>query len=622
MTVRGSEGEDVVTARTAVATRGVGSCAPLFAEVSDEDPRRAAGILAAMRLTSSLHTFAAAALAASLFGSLAPLAGCQLVAGLGGEEPLAGGSGGAGGGGGGTTTTGGTTATGGGGAGGGAGGGSACNEGDEQPCYTGPDGTLNVGLCKGGSRTCGANGVFGPCEGEVTPAAEVCSTAADESCDGANCGDVIWARQLTGASFVNVAFDLASGELITVGSFQGKIGEGANELTSAGGRDAFIVKWSSFGEILWARSFGDTATQSFGAVTVGTAGNIYVGFTNLGTLVADSFTTTSVTGVIKFDPQGTASWLTETGGEGGGALVKAGIGAIRLATDGDVLAHARFLGTMQIGPETFMKSDQDGVVMKLNGATGAPLWAFQYGTSTSDGAGSISPAPAGGVYLTGTVDGAVNVPGGQIVSGMSATDTDGFVARFGAGGAMLWGQAFGSAQGFQAGRKLASDLDGNVVVAGSFDGQFAFSGGGSNLVADADYALFAAKLDQGGTHLWSGAIDGPGTLSPFNPSALAGGPGHVVAVGELEGSLTFGDTTLTSDGSADGFVAKIDGATGATIWARKIGGAAYQVVDSVSVDASGRVAIGGEFEGAIVLGDDSFVTPGGTVDPFIAVLAP
>lgn len=576
-----------------------------------------------MRLTSSLHTFAPAALAASLFGSLAPLAGCQLVAGLGGEEPLAGGSGGAGGGGGGTTTTGGTTATGGGGAGGGgAGGGSACNEGDEQPCYTGPDGTLNVGLCKGGSRTCGANGEFGPCEGEVTPAAEVCSTAADESCDGANCGDVIWARQLTGASFVNVAFDLASGELITVGSFQGKIGEGANELTSAGGRDAFIVKWSSFGEILWARSFGDTATQSFGAVTVGTAGNIYVGFTNLGTLVVDSFSTTSVTGVIKLDPQGTASWLTETGGEGGGALVKAAIGAIRLATDGDVLAHARFLGTMQIGPETFTKSDQDGVVMKLNGATGAPLWAFQYGTSTSDGAGSISPAPAGGVYLTGTVDGAVNVPGGQIVSGMSATDTDGFVARFGAGGAMLWGQAFGSAQGFQAGRKLASDLDGNVVVAGSFDGQFAFSGGGSNLVADADYALFAAKLDQGGTHLWSGAIDGPGTLSPFNPSALAGGPGHVVAVGELEGSLTFGDTTLTSDGSADGFVAKIDGATGATIWARKIGGAAYQVVDSVSVDASGRVAIGGEFEGAIVLGDDSFVTPGGTVDPFIAVLAP
>ncbi|MDX1611983.1 MAG: hypothetical protein R3185_06405, partial [Candidatus Thermoplasmatota archaeon] len=35
-------------------------------------------------------------------------------------------------------------------------------------CYTGPDGTLDVGLCTGGTQTC-TEGAYGVCAGEVTP---------------------------------------------------------------------------------------------------------------------------------------------------------------------------------------------------------------------------------------------------------------------------------------------------------------------------------------------------------------------------------------------------------------------------------------------------------------------
>ena len=49
-------------------------------------------------------------------------------------------------------------------------------------CYEGPDGSLDVGLCEGGLRTCG-EGEFGVCEGQVLPAAEGC-TAEDRDCDG------------------------------------------------------------------------------------------------------------------------------------------------------------------------------------------------------------------------------------------------------------------------------------------------------------------------------------------------------------------------------------------------------------------------------------------------------
>lgn len=52
-------------------------------------------------------------------------------------------------------------------------------------CYTGPQGTENVGACKSGSKMCNADGTaFGPCAGQVTPTNETCNTAADDNCDG------------------------------------------------------------------------------------------------------------------------------------------------------------------------------------------------------------------------------------------------------------------------------------------------------------------------------------------------------------------------------------------------------------------------------------------------------
>jgi hypothetical protein len=53
-------------------------------------------------------------------------------------------------------------------------------------CYTGPDGTVGVGICHAGTKTCNDAGTaFGACTGEVTPAAsEDCTTAADDNCNG------------------------------------------------------------------------------------------------------------------------------------------------------------------------------------------------------------------------------------------------------------------------------------------------------------------------------------------------------------------------------------------------------------------------------------------------------
>lgn len=52
-------------------------------------------------------------------------------------------------------------------------------------CYSGPLATLGVGTCQSGMMTCSAAGAWGPCLGEVIPAAEVCANGVDEDCNGA-----------------------------------------------------------------------------------------------------------------------------------------------------------------------------------------------------------------------------------------------------------------------------------------------------------------------------------------------------------------------------------------------------------------------------------------------------
>lgn len=60
-----------------------------------------------------------------------------------------------------------------------------CEPGTASDCYSGPPGTLGVGVCTAGARLCNDLGTeLGPCVGEVVPTTESCDTDADDDCDG------------------------------------------------------------------------------------------------------------------------------------------------------------------------------------------------------------------------------------------------------------------------------------------------------------------------------------------------------------------------------------------------------------------------------------------------------
>lgn len=63
--------------------------------------------------------------------------------------------------------------------------GCSCAPGSSAPCYTGPMGTMGIGVCKAGTAQCLADGTgYGTCIGEILPSAETCNTPVDDDCNG------------------------------------------------------------------------------------------------------------------------------------------------------------------------------------------------------------------------------------------------------------------------------------------------------------------------------------------------------------------------------------------------------------------------------------------------------
>ncbi|MCY1054282.1 choice-of-anchor L domain-containing protein [Nannocystis sp. SCPEA4] len=61
-----------------------------------------------------------------------------------------------------------------------------CTPGMQVACYTGPDGTQGIGVCKEGVQTCNPQGTgYGACDGEIIPnPTEICSNNLDDNCNG------------------------------------------------------------------------------------------------------------------------------------------------------------------------------------------------------------------------------------------------------------------------------------------------------------------------------------------------------------------------------------------------------------------------------------------------------
>jgi hypothetical protein len=272
-----------------------------------------------------------------------------------------------------------------------------------------------------------------------------------------------------------------------------------------GNTDAFLVKFDSSGNRLWATYYGGPDDDGAYDVCTDQAGNVYLaGYTLSTSGIAAGGYKNSYSGardafLAKFDPNGNRLWATYFGD----SLYDEGD-----QVETDAQGNVYFCGfTSSVSgiavsgfQNTFAGGTYDAFLVKFN-AAGSLQWSTYYGGTGNDNAYGVAISAAGEVYLAGQT----NSPGGVASSGFQNSIGGGFDAylvKFSSGGARVWATYYGGTGG-ELGLAAATDPSGNVFLSGTtlsasgiaFNGhQNSFAGGNSD--------AFVVKFSSAGARLW------------------------------------------------------------------------------------------------------------------------
>ena len=206
------------------------------------------------------------------------------------------------------------------------------------------------------------------------------------------------------------------------------------------------------------------------------------------------------------------------------------------------------------------------------------------GTASGDNRGyGIASDPSGNVFVAGCY------LGNAVFSGLTLTNAgveDAFLAKYDAGGGLLWVRRFGGS-GADLAWSVATDSESNCFVLGEFRGVAGF--GSTNLTALGGRDAFVAKFESDGTCAWVSQIGGS-----VSPRRIAVSGSNVYVSGEFLDTSHFGAEALTSGGLEDIFLAKYQ-SDGSLAWVRQINGQRREQAFGLAVDTSGNAFITGVF---------------------------
>lgn len=308
-------------------------------------------------------------------------------------------------------------------------------------------------------------------------------------------GDVIWYRTIGGAS------DDEATEIIAA-SDGGLLILGSTASYGAGGTDVFLVKINSSGSLLWQKFFGGTGDESGEDILQTSDGNYMInGVTNSsGSGLRDVY-------VVKVNASGTLLWSKTYGGaadDGGSSLCNADSGNVMLFNYTD----------------NYGALNRDLYVIKVNSA-GDSLNSWRYGGSEYEEAQSIERTGDGNFILFGHT-----ASFGHIEHNMYAVKISG-------SGSVLWQNDYGGSihDGGEHGKQSG---DGGYILAGrsySFDNYFE--------------QMYLVKTDESGNTEWQKDIGGGEDDAAYNITETD------------DAYLLVGNTKSITNGNNDVFLVKI-----------------------------------------------------------------
>ncbi|UQA56012.1 hypothetical protein [Polyangium aurulentum] len=499
-----------------------------------------------------------------------------------------------------------------------------CVPGTSEACYEGPAGTSGVGICKGGTKKCAADGMgYGACQGQILPATESCAAAGDENCDGKVDEDCVCAPGSTMSCYEGPMGTLGVGACVAgtqtcaadgmgYGPCAGQVVPVQETCATAADDDCNGAVDVCGGPAFWAKRFGDANYQAATDLAVGPTGDVALTVFGSGTIDFGGGPLQSAVGddvfLAKLDASGNHVWSKRFGGAG----MQQPLSVARDGAGNIVVVGSMQGGSIDFGGGPLPKVGiADGFVVKFDTA-GNHLWSKHIGNGGTTYVTEVSVDAAGNVLLAGYFDTSVDLGGGML---QSAGSYDIFMAKLDAMGNHVWSKRFGGT-GSESPYKIVVD-NGHVLLGGQFSSTTDF-GGGPLQSAGGD--IFMAKFDAAGNHVWSKGF-GDAQFQTFGACAVDAA-GNVVLSGRFFGSIDFGGGPLTTVGAnMEAFVAKLDPA-GGHIWSKRVTQGTYALLTDMGVDGMGNILLTGFFAPSLDLGSGPIFATPGINDVFLAKLDP
>jgi hypothetical protein len=348
-----------------------------------------------------------------------------------------------------------------------------------------------------------------------------------------------------------VAFD-ASGNVYVAGRFSDTVTFGGANLTSAGGFDVGLAKYSPTGAHVWSQRFGGTSWDEPTHLAVDGAGNVLMAGQFAGTADFGGAALTSAGSfdgfLAKYSGTGALAWAKRVGGTAADIVT-----SLALDGSGNPTAVGYFAGTANFGGANLASAGANDIVVARYSAAGAHQWSVRFGDAFEQRAHDVAVDATGNVVVTGYFTGTLNF-GGPTLTNLAGADI--FLAKLSSTGGHVWSKQFGTGLiglGENA-REVAIDpATGDVVVTGEIVSEVDF-GGGALAAPTYTADVFLARFTSGGGHKWSKRF--VGDWDDHGMTLALDGAGNTLLAGDFADALSFGGGLLTGPGKSDGFVAK------------------------------------------------------------------
>ncbi len=380
----------------------------------------------------------------------------------------------------------------------------------------------------------------------------------------------------------HLAFDPLEKNIYITGGFRGKVDfdpSAANTtLSSTGGSDIFVCKYTADGNFVFGKSLGGDNTDLGQWIGIDQSENIYLsGYFE---------------GTADFDPAVTASNLTSVGTSDlfvsslkangdfnwavrfNGGITDPGyiaINDIALSTVGELFLTGSLTNTVDLNPGAGSNNfnsagESDIFILKLN-SSGTYEWARVIGGESFDFASHISTVPSGELLITGTFLGTTTFdPPNNIILTSTSGGYSAFVWKIDKTGKTIWAKALDTKGSGNStyGLDILPDPKGNVFSSGIFNNNIFLN---PDAHEDSDLTLgeggYISILNPNGNYLWGGVLKRlEFSTTPTSISNLGmDNKSNLYTIGSFGSKVDFDpdpakEITLLSASSRDIFIAR------------------------------------------------------------------